>query len=176
MFKMNLLRFKLREKSSERLVLTFNYGFRIFFFLIAAFLLYFIITDMDNTRFNPGPFLVMFAFLVAGSYMESWDFNKATKAIIQKHGLLFLARKQTIPMGLAKSIILSGFYTGTEKSKLKGRSAFFQKKYLKLCLSGNDGEIHVIEIQSVLFQKENLQEKAKKIAQFLQIPYLEENV
>lgn len=172
---MNLLSFKLREKSSERLVLTFNYGFRIFFFLIAAFLLYFSMTDIDNTKFNPGPVLVMFTFLIAGSYMESWDFNKAMKAIIQKHGLLFLAKKQTIPIKLAKAIILSGFYTGTEKSKIKGRSAFFQKKYLKLCLSGNDGKMHVIEIQSV-FQKEKLQEKAKKIAQFLQIPYAEKNI
>lgn len=159
------LNFVLSNTTSDLLTLFLPKTFRIFFLSISLVMIIGIMGDGGGISNNIGPLIIMIICLLCGCYYEAWIFNRNTRTIEQRFGLLFLFNRKTYAMDDLEAVKISGFRTGSQKAIDTDRKKFFQKDFIKLTLVTKQGSIHDIETLTGK-NRTSIEKKALKLAEF----------
>jgi hypothetical protein len=139
-----------RKKSEHVLVLSLNYGFRLFFHSVGVAIAGAIIVDASS-EINTMPLIISTLFIMFGLYQDSWIFDRHAKKVEQRHGLLFLYRSNTISFEQMSAILMSSFIKGGKGIDRNGFDGKLKlghqpKTHLRLFIQNKDGSVFDIEI------------------------------
>jgi hypothetical protein len=163
------------HKPSELLLtLRFSHLFRIFFYGLGLFILYFIFQESNQENSNVGPYIFIGICALLGSYHESWTFDKSQDIIEQRLGLLFLFKKKKFPLSNLKGLSIVRFAKGSQlksapESAPRKKYKYPPKEYHKLSLILNNDEYQAVEIVQGR-EMESFKRKAEILAQFCGCP------
>jgi len=171
----------LRSTRDDRLV----YGIPLWYRIAMGLILAVIAAALYSSGEEPGVagWIVLALTLLSFLYDERWTFDKGTRLVTYRSGLLFAARRSEIGFDALTAIALKPFVRGTipgsedeaveNKAAMEGgrgddsslKRVFFKKPYLCLVLEAEDGARYFVEAVPAR-RLPAFKEKAARIAAF----------
>jgi len=159
MFKLHLV---LRERSDTAIELTLPPSFRIAFGVIAAILL----GSMASLEvITPVPVIITVITILAGLYEERWRFDRETRTIVHRYGLVILAKRAVVDFDDVEGFALSNLREIPDDGAFSARRSVALRSLVSFQILTNDGKYRTVEIRANR-HNDTLKENAERIAEF----------
>ena len=161
--------FVLKKRTDGTLILVLPIWFRLLFLFIAILLAAGIYVSSFNVSRQWIPILIIAICLAAALYEEKWIFNKAEKNIEYIIGIMVINKKTIYKFQDIENFFISGEIHSEKEGKLNR----LRKKMVNFSLILKSGKVMDIDISSGKTTNEELINRAKKIANYCEIQFIE---
>ena len=161
-----------KNPGPNQLVLTFGWGWRLFFAALGGLLAR---GMFQEATVHAVPFIITVILFLAAAYRERWVFDRDAAEISYSFGLVFAYRTKTYPFGELEEVLFRGTVpdsasTSHDQIGDSGSKRFMNRGFVKLGL--NFAETGPVSIQTESNRNAAmLRNLGTEIARFCDVPY-----
>jgi hypothetical protein len=171
-----MMKLILRMTKDGRLIYGIGLWYRVFYLFFLSVL---IMGAFSYSR-EPGftlwgaPLFFALVLFTAGTYRESWTFDRARGSMTYRFGMLFIYRKRTRSLDDIESFTLSHFRKGAKglRPVVKSRA---NRLYTTFSVVMTDGDVYPIEIIRLKRSAGRTEQAAAAIARYCEVPLMKED-
>ena len=137
----------LRERGEDKLIYSTPLGFRIIFLVIAAFIVFSVLSASEGplfSRFNGVSIFIVLICLVAALYLERWIFDKEANSFERNVGVLFFYSRKSVPLDSLRRVVL--YEPGLKFAERPAYSRWMTRKAALVSVVDEDGTFYKLDM------------------------------